>query len=193
MAHRFNRGRRFEPPVRRHLMPEQAAACRASGPCDPPPALRDALHRRWTATSPDRDRNAWAPRIEGNLLPQQIDPESTDRASRFMLYNDEAERAARRAVGWALYRPRLRSSGLLCGMLAALPSKRLCFLGTEVRFHCGALQERRPEAAAVSPRRGSGASRYGRLFGWNGFHLRQLPRSGAANRSRPVRRALRFR
>jgi hypothetical protein len=40
-----------------------------------------------------------------------------------MLYNDEAERAARRAVGWALYRPRLRSSGLLCGMLAAIPSK----------------------------------------------------------------------
>ena len=28
-AHRFIRGRRFEPPVRRHLMPEREAACRA--------------------------------------------------------------------------------------------------------------------------------------------------------------------
>ena len=88
MSHRFNRGRRFELPVRRHLMSEQESACRASGPRDPPPALRDALHRRWTATFPDRDRNAWAPRIEGILLPQQIDPESTDQPSRFMLYND---------------------------------------------------------------------------------------------------------
>ena len=87
-AHRFNRGRRFEPPVRRHLMPEQETVCRASGPCDPPPALRDALHRRWTATSLDRDRNARAPRIEGILLPQQIDHESADQASRLMLYND---------------------------------------------------------------------------------------------------------
>ena len=92
MAHRFIRGRRFEPPVRRHLMSEQESACRASGPCDPPPALRDALHRRWTATVPDRDRDAWAPRIEGILLPQQIDPESTDQPSRFMLYNVRDQR-----------------------------------------------------------------------------------------------------
>ena len=44
-AHRFIRGRRFEPPVRPHLMSEQEAACRASVLGGGPPALRDVLHR----------------------------------------------------------------------------------------------------------------------------------------------------
>ena len=84
---RLIRGRRFEPPVRRHLMPEREAACRAAAPCSDPPALRDELHRGWTATFPCRDRNAWAPRVEA----AQCDELSHSDASvllSFMQHND---------------------------------------------------------------------------------------------------------
>ncbi len=94
MTHRFHRGRRFEPPVRRHLMPEQEAACRASVPYAAPPALRDDLHRRWTATFPFRDRNAWAPRIEAAPCDELSDSDEL-LILKLMRHNDEAERAAR--------------------------------------------------------------------------------------------------
>ena len=66
-------------------------------------------------------------------------------------------------------------------------SKRLCFLGTEVGFHCGALQERLSEAATVGPRRDCGASRDGLAFERCRLYEPGLPRSGAANQSCPVR------
>ena len=86
-GHRLIRGRRFEPPARRHLMSEGEAACRAAAPCADPPALRDELHRGWTATFPCRDRNAWAPRSEA----AQCDEPSDSDASLllpFMQHND---------------------------------------------------------------------------------------------------------
>jgi len=92
-VHHFIRGRRFEPPVRRHLMSEREAACRALSlaPTRRPYAMSftaDGLRPLLVVTA-TRGRRETKPRfIRDGSTP-------IDWAFRFMPYNVRAERAAR--------------------------------------------------------------------------------------------------